>query len=260
MKDSEFRQAEPTMEDFETSLGAEIDVVELFYRLLENTKKIIVSAVVGMLIFAFYSFVLATPMYEAMCQIYVTNASDSAINLSDLQIGNYLTSDYQKVFNAWEVHDAVRQRLGLDYSYEELQKKIEVKNPDDTRILEITATSDDPEEAEALANAYADVASGYISRTMDVNEPKILSSALAPEKPVRPRKLLNTVLGFILGTLLMCAVITVQFLMDDKIKTSEDIRKHADLAVLATVPTNSGDKDAQHSQYIGSSSDRKSRN
>ena len=79
----------------------EIDLMELFYRLLENAKRIIAAALTGMLIFALYNFILATPMYESNCKLYVMSASDSAINLSDLQIGSYLTSDYQEVFRTW---------------------------------------------------------------------------------------------------------------------------------------------------------------
>ena len=216
----------------------EIDLLELFYRLLENAKKIIIAAVIGMLIFAFYSFVLATPLYEATCRIYVTNAGDSAINLSDLQIGNYLASDYQEVFNTWEVHEAVIRGLNLDYTYEELENMITVSNPSDTRILNVTITSEDPQEAADMANEYAEVARSYISRTMDTNEPTVLSSALVPKKSVKPRKMFNTALGFVLGALVMMGVVTVQFLLDDKIKTADDIRKYTDMAALSVVPSN----------------------
>ena len=96
MRDKELHQLDPSVSGVAEADGEiEIDLLELFYRLLENAKMIIAAAVAGMLLMALYSFVLATPMYEATCRIYVTNASDSAINLSDLQIGTYLTSDYK---------------------------------------------------------------------------------------------------------------------------------------------------------------------
>ena len=82
--------------------------------------------------------------------------TDSAINLSDLQIGSYLTSDYQEVFKTWEVHEQVLQNLGLDYEYEQLENMLSITNPADTRVLYITVNSDDPEEATAMANEYAD--------------------------------------------------------------------------------------------------------
>lgn len=110
-------------------------------------------------------------MYEATCKMYVTSASDSAINLSDLQIGSYLTSDYQEVFDTWEVHQGVIDRLKLDYDYEELDAMLTITNPGDTRILYITVKRDDPQEAATIANAYAQVAREYISIVMSTDMP-----------------------------------------------------------------------------------------
>lgn len=245
MNDKNLLREQVAQDAAELNGEVEIDLLELFYRLLENAKKIAAAAAVGLLIALVYSFLLATPMYEATCRIYVTNASDSAINLSDLQIGNYLAADYQEVFKSWEVHEQVLKNLGLDYTYEELESMMEITNPSDTRILNVTVTSSDPKEAQDMANEYANVARAYISRTMDTNEPSILSSALLPDKPVSPRKMLNAVLGVVLGALIMIAVITVQFLMDDKIKTSDDVRKYADMPTLAVVPSNTAERARQ---------------
>lgn len=239
MNEKELQRVDQKIEDnVESSKEIEIDLMELFFRLIENAKKIIAGALVGMFIFAAYSFLLATPMYEATCKIYVMSASDSAINLSDLQIGAALTADYQEIFNTWEVHEQVLQNLGLDYSYNELEDMISVTNPSSTRILAITVTSDDPAEAAAMANEYAAVASRYISDTMMTDEPSMLSKALEPTDPVSPRKVFNTALGFLLGALVMCAIVTVQFILDDKIKTAEDIRKYTGMPTLAVVPIN----------------------
>ena len=218
--------------------GTEIDILELFYRLIERWKYIVAAACVGALIMIVYSFVLATPIYEATSKLYVMSASDSAINLSDLQIGSYLTSDYQEVFSTWEVQEMVLQHLGLDYTYPQLESMITISNPNNTRILNITASNSNPQLAASLANEFASVASRYISETMKTDEPSLLSEALVPSKPVTPRKTLNTILGFLVGALLMIAIITVQFIMDDKVKTAEDIRRYADLPTLALVPIN----------------------
>ena len=98
----------------------EVDLVELCLRLVEKWKKIVLGALVGALIMGIYSFAIAKPVYEATSKLYVMSSRDSAINLSDLQIGAYLTSDYTEVFKTWEVHEIVRQNLQLDYSREEL--------------------------------------------------------------------------------------------------------------------------------------------
>ena len=70
-------------------------------------------------------------------QIYVLSRRDSAINMSDLQIGTALTSDYIKVFQMWEVHEAVISNLDLPYSYSKMKSMLSVVNASDTRMLDI---------------------------------------------------------------------------------------------------------------------------
>lgn len=224
----------------ENSGELEIDLVELLLRLLERWKSIVVGALVGAVVMGIYSFMFATPLYEATSKLYVLSASDSAINLSDLQIGSYLTNDYTEVFNTWEVHEIVRQNLGLTIERDQLSKMLRVSNPGDTRVLALTVSNSDPTLAAAIANEYASVAKQYISATMKTDEPTDFSEALVPKNPVSPNKTRNVALGFILGAFVVCAFVVVQFLLDDKIKTSEDIRKYIGIPVLAVIPENDG--------------------
>lgn len=214
----------------------EIDLVELFYYLLERAKWIIAAALLGALVMGLYSQFIATPMYQATSKLYVLNSDDSAVDLADLQIGSYLAEDYQQVFNTWEVHEQVLQNLGLNYSYAALQGMLSVSNPTDTRLLYITVTSADPVEATNLANEYAAVAQDFIYNVMDTEEPSMFSRALEPTGPISPQKTRNVILGFLLGAILMAAVFVVRFLMDDKIKTVDDITKYVGLPTLAVVP------------------------
>ena len=117
----------------------EINIVELLYRWIEKWKIIALASLLGALIAAVYTFCFITPMYTATSKLYVVNTKDSAINLSDLQIGNYLASDYTEVFSNWHVHEMVLQRLGLDYTYSQLAGMVSVKNPKDTRRISFLA-------------------------------------------------------------------------------------------------------------------------
>ncbi|MFR8976733.1 MAG: YveK family protein [Christensenellales bacterium] len=130
----------------------EIDLVELMYRLLEKWKIIVSACILGALIAGVYTICFVTPMYTATSKLYVVNAKDSAINLSDLQVGNYLASDYTEVFSNWHVHEMVLERLGLDYTYSQLSNMVSVTNPQDTRILYVAVQSSDPQEAKDLAD------------------------------------------------------------------------------------------------------------
>lgn len=214
----------------------ELDLADLFLYLLRRWKILLASGLAGLVVMAFYAFVLAVPMYEATAQLYVVNSKDSVLNLSDLQIGTYLTSDYQLVFRTWEVNQQVIQNLGLPYSVEELKSMLTVENPSSTRALFITVSSLDPEEAALIANEYASVARQYISNTMLTDTPTMLSMALQPLKPVSPRKGRLSVIGLFAGLFLALVVLTIVYILNDRIITSADVLKYTGALPLAVIP------------------------
>lgn len=212
-----------------------IDLVALFYRLLESWKLIVCLALVFAIAAGVYTFYFVTPMYRATSIIYVLS-NDSIINVSSLQLGSALTSDYIKVFEMWEVHEEVLSNLNLDYSYAQMKSMLSVENTAGTRMLDISVTSPSPAEAAAIANEYAKVASEYIHETMAVDKPSIMSVALEPANPISPNKVRNIAVGFAIGMILAAAFVILRCLMDDKLKTAEDIRNFTGLVTLAVVP------------------------
>ena len=216
--------------------AATIDLVELMYRLLGSWKMLVCLALAFAIAAGAYTIYFVTPMYQATSTIYVLSRRDSAINMSDLQIGTALTSDYIKVFKMWEVHEEVISNLNLPYTYAQMRSMLSVANESGTRMLDITVTSPSPTEAAAIANEYAKVASQYIADTMATDKPNIMSVALVPANPVSPNKTRNIMLGFMLGLVLGGGIVTLRMLADDTYKTAEDIRKYTGLATLAVIP------------------------
>ena len=176
-----------------------IDLLELCMGLLDHWKLIAATAAAGAVLAALYTFLLVTPLYKATSTIYVVSRNDSVLNLSDIQIGSALTSDYIKVFEMWEVHEKVISALDLDYTYTQMDNMLSVTNANDTRMLDITVTDADPEEAAAIANEYAEVGASYIAEKMKTDEPTIMSSARVPANPFSPSKTKNILLGFLAG-------------------------------------------------------------
>lgn len=226
-----------------------IDLLELFMGLLAHWTLIAATAVVGAVLMALYTF-LVTPMYKATATIYVVSRNDSVLNFSDLQVGSELTSDYIKVFEMWEVHEKVISNLDLDYTYTDMASMLSVTNTSDTRMLDITVTNPDPEEAAAIANEYADVGAKYISEKMKTDEPTLMSSARVPENPFSPNKAKNILLGFVVGFVLACAVVVLRTMLDDTYKSADDIRKYTGMVVLASIPlADAGEQPKEKSEF-----------
>ena len=214
-----------------------IDLLEYLYRLIAHWKLIVIAAIVFGIFGHFYGVKEIIPMYRATSTIYVVGLDSPLTSISSIQIGNYMMSDYIKVFDIWEVHEKVREELGLEnYSYSSLRGMISVKNDDGTRMLDITAVSSSPQMAADVANAYARVVSDYIADTMRMDKPSIMSVALVPTNPFNISYTNNTTKFVLIGIALAAAFIFVQMLLDDKIKTAEDVTRYTGLTNLAIVP------------------------
>ncbi len=91
-------------------------------------------------------------------------------------------------------------------------------------------------EAARIANEFAQVAGDYISDTMLTDTPTVLSSALEPVEPVRPRKKRIVFLAGALTALAAIGVLFAMYVLDDKVKTSADVQKYTGALPLAVIP------------------------
>ena len=179
----------------------------------------------------------------------MVSRNDSVLNFSDLQVGSELTSDYIKVFEMWEVHEKVISNLDLDYTYTDMASMLSVTNTSDTRMLDITVTNPDPEEAAAIANEYADVGAKYISEKDEdgrAHPDVFCACAREPVQPTRP----DILLGFVVGFVLACAVVVLRTMLDDTYKSADDIRKYTGMVMLASIPlADAGEQPKEKSEF-----------
>ena len=227
MPPKEVNLSQPVESDEET-----IDLLELLYALLGKWREIAAATVACALIAAIGVLFFVTPKYQASSTIYI----------SDLQIGTALTDDYIQVFHMWEVQEKVISNLDLPYTYSQLDKMLSVTNASNTRMLEITVTSESAQEAADIANEYAEVVRDYIAKKMATDKPSIMSTALVPTVPVSPNKTKSILLGALLGFVVSAGVIVVITLLDDTYKTTEDIKKYTGLVTMAVIPLEKSDE------------------
>lgn len=219
----------------------EIDLIELGYVLFDKLHYIIFALLLGALVLNIYSYTLIKPTYQSTSKLYVVSASeDSVINLTDLNIGSSLTKDYEELMLSYPVLNKVINELDLDMKYENLKNLITLENPENTRVLKITVTSTDPEVLMNIANTLAEVAVEYLPDTMNTLSPNIAQRALLPEQQVGPNYLKYTMMGAILGIIIMCAFFVIRYIMDDTVHNAEEFEKVFGIVPLAVVPEGEG--------------------
>ena len=212
----------------------EIDLSEIFHILLKKIWAIIFCFVIGAGATGFYTKVFITPQYQASSMLYILGSSSgAAIDLTDLQIGTQLTSDYQTLATSRPVLNKVIKNLKLNTQYESLKKTITLENPTDTRFLKISVKNPDPKLAADISNEISQVVIDRVVTVMHTDKPTIAERAIVPERPISPSLAKNTILGGLVGAILMIALVVLVYISDDTLKDEDDVTKYLKLNTLA---------------------------
>ena len=237
------------MQDNNKNEEIEINLGEIFAVLLHKIWIIILATVVCGAVAFLYSFFIITPQYESTTKVYILNKqSGSSVTYSDVQLSSTLSKDYEQLVTSRYVIEGVISKLNLDDTYEELAARVSASNTDETRIIAITVTDPDPEQAQKIANAVRDLAAQHITQVMDIEAVNVVDNANLPDSPVSPSVPKWTLIGVAIGMIVSIAVIVIQHLLDDSIKSSEDIEKYLGISTLAVIPMNEGEQADQQSR------------
>lgn len=183
-----------------------------------------------------------TPQYEATVKFYVNNSSFSvgsaSISLSsgDLTAARNLVDSYIVILKTRETLNDVADYAGVNRTFSEMKEMIAAEAVGNTEIFEITVISEDPQEAEAIANAIASILPKRITSIVEGTSAKVVEAAVVPSRPSSPSYAKNSILGFIVGGILSVAAVVLWLAFDTTIRLEEDITRRCKYPLLATVP------------------------
>ena len=218
----------------------EIDLLELLLVMKKKLALILLAGIIGLVVMFAYTTILVTPLYSATSMMYVMpdNTSSNSSTLSDMQVGQQLSSDYASMIASRGFMEDVIKKLNLTMTNQELLDKVKVTNPTSSRILQVTVQDPNPQTAADIANEVAAVAELKLKEITGMQAIKIYEEAAVPEQPSSPSLKKNCALGALAGIVLAMVVITAIYLLDDTIKTEDDIEKYLGMTTLGVIPYN----------------------
>lgn len=220
----------------------EIDLFDLFLYLRQRLRYFIIAFVLGAVLAVVGSYLFITPTYDASSEIYIVSASnDSVVNLSDLQVGASLTADYEDLLTSRPMMESVLQSLELDYTVDELRGIIQIENPDDTRILKITVTTENPEMSARIANKMSELAIDWLPSVMECEAPNLVEEAIPATEKAGPSLKKAAVLGAVGAVVLVAIVFCVRYLLNDTVRSAEDMERYFGMTPLASIPEDNSD-------------------
>lgn len=131
---------------------------------------------------------------------------------------------------------AVIRRAGRGYnvSAKEMQKAVSVTTQQQSQVFTISAKSNDPEKAQAIANAVAQTFKSKIKTIMNVNNVTIVSPAARGTKTF-PKTTLFTLAGIVLGLIISVALIVLRDSFNTTVRDDDYLTKELGLTNLGHV-------------------------
>lgn len=213
----------------------QIDLLEVANVIWQKIWAVIMCFVIGAVLFGGYTKMMVTPQYTATSMIYILGRTTSISSIAELQLSSALTADFTIMAKSRAVINGVIKEMDLNMTYDQLKNSVNITNPSDSHILQIEVTNPDPKLAKDISNTMANAVAENIASVMATDKPSIAEKAVTPGAPSSPNLMKNIAMGGIVGAALAVGLIVLGYMMDDTIKTEEDVRKYLQINTLASV-------------------------
>ena len=221
-----------------------IDLLEVLNAVRQHLLAVILTTVILAGVGFGVSKFLITPQYEASALMIVNTRQDTTSNVTSDQINSAtkLVSTYSIILKSDTVLNQVIQNLGLSLDYQHLAERVTVSAVDDTQVMKVTVTSDNPEWARQVCEQITQISPDVILEAVEAGSVKVISNASISPEPVSPNVSRNTALGAVAGLVISVGIVFLMVLLDNKINNEEDVSKYLDLTVVGVIPEYEGGK------------------
>ncbi len=218
------------------------DIKTLIALMWRNLKWIGAGLLSGVLVALLWTQFLVTPLYTSQIQLYCTNSSQASqsgsISSSDITAARNLVNTYTVILESDEVLDRVAAALGNGLTTESIRKAVTLSSVGDTTVLQITATTEDPQLSADICTQIARVAPEALIRIMKVGSVETIGTAKVATSPSGPSYPRNLAAGGLIGLAIVILLILVVYLCDNTVRGEEDVQKLLpDVPVLGEIPS-----------------------
>ncbi|CDF57715.1 YveK family protein [Thermobrachium celere] len=218
-----------------------IDLTELFAIIKKRIWLIIAITLATTLISAVLSFFVLKPVYEAKISIIIGRAEIGEkvkTDYNEVLMYQKLVKTYAEIAKSKTVVEKTINELGKSVQADDYLKNITAIPQPDTQILVLKYQSKDPVDAATTINTHAKNFIEESKRFYPDGNIQIIDAAQVPENPVKPKKMLNIAIAFVLGVMLSLGLVFILEYMDTTVKTEDDVEKLLDLPVVGIIPNN----------------------
>lgn len=214
--------------------------LEDIFKALKKRWLLIASVTLMFLIggSVFVLFFGPVPQYQSSTTVLVDyRASETEVlTQNDINLSQKLVQTYTEIIKSLTILNPVIEEMDLSLTPNELLKKISVSQVNETEIIKISVTDEDPILARDIANTLAQTFSEEISHIMKVDSTSVLDEAVLPTTPLAQNKVTKIAIAGILGMMVSVGLVFLFEYLDRSIKTADETEHLLGVPVLGVIP------------------------
>jgi capsular polysaccharide biosynthesis protein len=219
----------------------ELDLKELFTIFWERKTQAILIILVFAIIGMTYSYFMVEPDYKATTKLVLTQSSvdskDDSITQADVTLNSKLVSTYGEIIKTDNVLKTVVNNINNpDITIKDIKENVTVKSVKETELLEITVKNANPNYAAQIANEIAKVFCERVVEIYSISNTYVLDRAEPDATPYNINHIKDIAVFAFIGVIVAVVYILIANMLDNTIKTEQDIEKIGGLLVLSTIP------------------------
>lgn len=196
------------------------------------------------------------PMYESTATLYLLRENEdmsvsSGEATNEFNLALKMINDCTYLIKSRTVVNQVIRDLELDMEYSRLCGRISTNNPTNTRILEVTVQAESPEQAKRIVDRLCEVGQLKIADAMGFQQVNLYEYGSLNEAPCNRSSIATYILIGVVVATLVYSVFLLTFLLDDRLRTEEDIEGLLGLSILAEIPNLGGIQKRRYGYYRG---------
>ncbi len=216
-----------------------MDLQMLFKLLLSKLRWIVIFAAVGAVLLGGIAAFFMPEKYTSSVSMYVSNIADaaqqeSAASYSNLTSSEWLVLTYTEVLQYSASLEKVLPQLSRNITVRQLSQMVTVSGIEDTAMMRIQVTADDPIFSAEVCNALADIAP-EILENVESGSVRVIGEARNGVK-TSPNVQRMTLIGLLAGALAVGLFVVLRYMLDNTIKTEADLKARLQVPVLGIIP------------------------
>ena len=226
------------MENLKTSAADRIDLMQLVVAVIRKWIIILVTGIITATIAFSYANFYITPLYRAQSTMLVDLRTSMSENLSSekINIAEKYSATIAHIMKMSTVLQPIIDKLGLDESTASLASKIQISEIDDSLLLKVTIHYPDQKKALEIIRELDKCAEEVINEEISASNFSEIEAPTVSSTPVSPNVTRYTMLGFVGGIVSAVSVIVVIILLNNRVKSLQELQATVDLPVLGVIP------------------------